>query len=394
MSGNDLVKTVSMTKINDGESLHEFLGKVEEHTISLMPKAMVIGTRPDLIITTRLVYIDNVLPKKFFYKDNKKIEYDSKSNGDIFCVDKTSKLYAIHAHKLKEIALAAGIKTSPPRRDNIEYSDNRKTSKVKYSIDWERLDIDGTTHKGTAEGFYDYEQQVEKYKKEGKDGESGDADQKSNNADKQRGDAEKLAIANAYVRAIKDALPEMKLTFSLQELAKPLLVPKVIKDLSALIAKYPDIEKMLLAKELGISNELYNVPNILPPQQQLATPEPQKELPPPPSGEPLDKNISDASFTEIPPAGEPPTTGEVIQPKVTEQPKDEVKSFIEPTEEEKQKIAEKEWCELDQEQRTKQLNTLIVKKGYKRQSETPVEKYTVKKQWELLNMLNQLADKS
>jgi hypothetical protein len=391
MSGeqkDSLVTTVSQAKIDSSGGLAKLLAIAEEQTISLIPKTITFGTRPELILTAHLIFVNTVLGDRFFYnKDRQKVTYKEKSNGDIYLVDKESGKYALSNRKLKEIADAANITTVDLNRvGEIERDENGRINYVKYKLIWERLDIDGTLKKGVAEGFYSFQAQVDKKKKE---------DEKEGTTsflDKQRGDGEKLAIANCYSRAIRDAIPQMPNTFTLEELKKPLLIPSVTKDLSKLIEKYPRIEEALLAKELGISDLMYGAKS-----ETIFQPKP------------LVIPQNNADNTEIIPdpedkknesqnVGSPKNEkAETMQPKPTEEKLSNTASdkkaesqISNPTPQELNKITAKEFEDQTPKIRKEKIEELLKQKGKVWTGKHPIEKYNatqhIKYIEDLLNM--------
>lgn len=378
---DSLVTTVSQAKIATVSGLAELLAIAEKQTINLIPKTITFGTRPELILTAHLIFINTVLGEKFFYNKNReKITYKEKSNGDIYLVDKDSGKYALSSRKLKEIADAANITTVDLNRvGEIERDENGRINYVKYKLIWERLDIDGTLKKGVAEGFYSFQAQIDKKKKEPKEGEKDEKEGSTSFLDKQRGDGEKLAIANCYSRAIRDAIPQMAQTFTLLELQKPLLIPSVTKDLSKLIEKYPEIQMALLAKELGVSDLIYG-----PKSEKMFQSRPSTVVHN--SIEPAEI-IPDPEDKEAPPK---PESGKEKKPDPEGGKKPESQNAPDPTPQELNKITAKEFEGQTLEVRKAKIEELLKKKGKSWTAKYPIEKHTaaqhIKYIEDLLNM--------
>lgn len=378
-----LVTTVSQAKIASVSGLEELLAIAEAQTINLIPKTVTFGTRLDLILTTHLIFVNTTLRDlSFTNKQGKVINYKEKSNGDIYLVDSKSKKYALSNRKLKEIADAAGIISIDLNRiGDIEYDVNGRINYVKYKLIWERLDIDGTTKRGITEGFYSYQAQVDKKKKD--DDESYDL----SFLEKQRGDGEKLAIANAYSRAIRDAIPQMPATFTLEELQKPLLVPSVTKDLSKLIEQFPNIQEALLAKELGVADLIYG-------SQKRDTI--QKEIISQHQTEPIVSsqkpgNVEDAKIIQPDKKKEVPEQPQTQAPPAAETTK-ATASVPGPTPQELNKITAKEYQNQPEDVRVKKIEDLLKQKGKSWTGKQAIGKYTAVQHVKFIEDLLNLPD--
>ena len=382
---DSLVTTVSQAKIDSSGGLVKLLAIAEKQTINLIPKTITFGTRPELILTAHLIFVNTTLGEKFFYNKNReKITYKEKSNGDIYLVDKESGKYALSSRKLKEIADAANITTVDLNRvGDIERDENGRINYVKYKLIWERLDIDGTLKKGVAEGFYSFQAQLDKKKKDPKEDEK---EGSTSFLDKQRGDGEKLAIANCYSRAIRDAIPQMQSTFTLEELKKPLLIPSVTKDLSKLIEKYPEIQMALLAKELGVSDLIYG------PKREAIF-----------QASPLAAQQNNIENAEVIPDPEDKRS-EQQKPEKPEDKKEEPKGNPEPsdkktsqrnanpTPQELNKITAKEYEGQSLEIRKAKIEELLKKKGRPWTSKHPIEKHSAAQHIKYIEDLLNMAD--
>ena len=276
-------------RVSTNEDLKKLFENMNNNTINLVPSTITFGARPELVLGFTLVDVDNFLPEyEAKYGPQKGQKVKAKGNNDIYSVNEGT-LFALHLKKLKEIGQAAGVKISKPEEIGREKDKNDKPIRITYRVAWEKQEIDGSKRSGEATGEASLDEVIEKcrdYK--------GDVDQKRVN--KQWSKLPQLAVSNATGRAIRDALPKMKGTFTLKELKKPFLVPCVIKDMTALISKYPELEKMLIAKELGLLNEMNsgvgnnllsaNISNTAPKQEDNNT-DKKKE------------DTKDADFTEI-----------------------------------------------------------------------------------------------
>ncbi|MDQ7818703.1 MAG: hypothetical protein RDU14_16880 [Melioribacteraceae bacterium] len=356
---------ITNQKVNDNTQLQQIFAQADQKTNNLVASSMTFGARPELVLGFTLITVNTTLEK---YTYNQK-EYDQKSNGDIFLVDKKSKRYALHLRKLKEIAQAAGVEITHQKEIDHQYDDNGKTTYVKFELGWKMVSIDGSTKSGLQIGEYSYLAQVEKHKKD-------DGNVNEDFIEKQRGDGAKLAMSNALGRAIKDALPKMKGTFTIDELKKPFLVPCVIKDLSKLLEKYPDVEKMLLAKELGISNLIYShqnemLENHLQNNLQLNEPSGEKDNQP----------------------GIKPDKDKVEQPEpLPSDTKVAAAQVSEPTLQEKNKITAKEFQEQPENVRVKKIEDLLIQKGKSWTGKSAIEKYTPAQHVKFIEDLLNLPD--
>lgn len=354
MAQQTSVMTLASRRVDNNEELLRVIDQYKSQTINLVPDTMSFGARPELQLGFTLVKVNTDFGT---YQYNGKT-YTEKSNGDIYLVDNKSKKYALHLRKLKEVAQAAGVKIISSKLIDYKQDEDGRFIYAKHEIKWQKIDIDGSTKEGTVTGDYTLAAQKEKYKDQ-----NGNVNESVVN--RQQGDALKLAESNAYGRAIRDALPKMPATFTLEELKKPILIPCVIKDISKLLAKHPDIEEALLAKELGVSDFLFTKRN----QQQLTEAIPTETEPEQPKG----SEPEETPYTEIPEAGQPETTSE-------------------PTSKERNKIIAKEFKDQPQAVRTKKINELIKETGYKRKSNTPIADLPVNKQIEVIEMLLNLKD--
>lgn len=335
MTDTSLINIASR-KISNNTQLQNIFVQAEAKTLNLVPSTMVFGARPELVLGFTLIFVNTEFEK---YTWNGK-QFDQKSNGDIFLVDKKTKRYALHLRKLKEIAQAAGVIIKYQKEIDRQLDENNKLVYVKFELGWERMDIDGSIKNGIQIGEYSYVAQLEKYKKEN--------DDNLDFVEKQRGDGAKLAMSNALSRAIKDSLPKMAATFTIEELKKPFLVPCVIKDLSKLLAKHPDLEKLLLAKELGVANMMFGQPD-----KMLVAPHIQDEILPPNLQMP---NNPKAEDNDQQPA-EAPTIAPVTSPTTIEPP------VVSSKEQEKYKIYANEFFVQPAEIRVNKVKDLLQKKG-------------------------------
>lgn len=382
MTDNSLLN-ITNQKVNDNTQLQSIFAQADQKTNNLVPSSMTFGARPELVLGFTLVSVNTEF-EKYEYKGK---QYEQQTNGDIFLVDKKSKRYALHLRKLKEIAQAAGVKITHQTEIDHQYDEKGKTTYVKFELGWEMINIDGSTKSGMQIGEYSFLAQVEKHKKE-------DGTMNEDFLEKQRGDGAKLAMSNALGRAIKDALPKMKGMFTIEELKKPFLVPCVIKDLSKLLEKYPDVEKMLLAKELGISDMIYNHQNKML-EDHLATNE-NLRLNAADATEPLPKELNEGKSLpaekEIPASGsgiEQPQNQTSVQQSV--EPKADNK-VSEPTLQELNKITAKEYQDQPENVRVKKIDDLLKQKGKSWTGKNPVEKYTPAQHIKFIEDLLNLPD--
>ncbi|MHB8840980.1 MAG: hypothetical protein ACYC56_04190 [Candidatus Aquicultor sp.] len=374
---------ITNRKVSDNTQLQSIFAQADQKTNNLVPSSMTFGARPELVLGFTLITV-NTLFEKYTYQNK---EYDQKSNGDIFLVDKKTKRYALHLRKLKEIAQAAGVKITRQTEIDHQYDDKGRTIYVKFQLDWEMISIDGSMKSGMQIGEYSYMAQVEKLKKD-------DGSLNEEFLEKQRGDGAKLAMSNALGRAIKDALPKMKGTFTIDELKKPFLVPCVIKDLSKLLEKYPDVEKMLLAKELGISEMIYGHQNKML-EDHLAANE-NLQLKAAEVIEPLPEELKEGK--SLPAEKEIPSSGSGIeqsQEQTSSQQSVETKSAAqvsEPTPQELNKITAKEYQDQPENVRVKKIEDLLKQKGKSWTGKNPIDKYTAVQHVKFIEDLLNLPD--
>lgn len=364
---------ITNRKVNDNTQLQSIFAQADQKTNNLVASSMTFGARPELVLGFTLVTVNTEFEKySFKNKGGQTVNAEHQSNGDIFIVDKKSKRYAIHLRKLKEIAQAAGVKITYQKEIDHQYDENGKTTYVKFELGWERMDIDGSMKSGVQIGEYSFLAQVEKYKKD-------DGTLNEDFLEKQRGDSAKLAMSNALGRAIKDALPKMKGMFSIDELKKPFLVPCVIKDLSKLLEKYPDVEKMLLAKELGISDMIYSHQSKMLENHLAINDNLQLAAAVEAAEEPLPKELEQAQAT----SKEIPATPAVVDPPIEK---------AEPTQQELNKITAKEFQDQPDNVRVKKIEDLLNHKGKSWTGKHPIEKYTATQHIKFIEDLLNLPD--
>lgn len=370
MTDNSLLN-IANQKVNDNTQLQSIFAQADQKTNNLVASSMTFGARPELVLGFTLVTVNTDF-EKYEYKGK---QYDQQSNGDIFLVDKKSKRYAIHLRKLKEIAQAAGVKITHQKEIEHLYDEKGKTTYVKFELGWERMDIDGSMKSGIQIGEYSYLAQVEKYKKE-------DGSLNEDHLEKQRGDSAKLAMSNALGRAIKDALPKMKGTFTIDELKKPFLVPCVIKDLSKLLEKYPDVEKMLLAKELGISDMIYSHQSKMLENHLAINDSLQLTAATDAVEEPLSEELNKKE-QPLPAEKEIPATSAIVDPQTVK---------AEPTPQELNKITAKEYQDQSDSLRINKINELLKQKGKSWTGKHAIEKYTPAQHVKFIEDLLNLPD--
>lgn len=368
MTDNSLLN-ITNQKVNDNTQLQSIFIQADQKTNNLVPSSMTFGARPELVLGFTLVSVNTEF-EKYEWKGK---QYEQQSNGDIFLIDKKSKRYALHLRKLKEIAQAAGVKITHQTEIDHQYDEKGKTTYVKFELGWEMINIDGSTKSGMQIGEYSFLAQVEKHKKD-------DGTMNEDFLEKQRGDGAKLAMSNALGRAIKDALPKMKGMFTIEELKKPFLVPCVIKDLSKLLEKYPDVEKMLLAKELGISDMIYSHQNKMLESHlavndnlQLRVAEAIEPLP-----EELNKKQPLPAEKEIP---IPATETKAATP-----------SSEGPTPKKFNKITAKEFHDQPEDVRVKKIEDLLIQKGKSWTGKSAIGMYTASQHIKFIEDLLNLPD--
>ena len=377
MTDNSLLN-ITNQKVNDNTQLQSIFAQADQKTNNLVPSSMTFGARPELVLGFTLVSVNTEF-EKYSFKNKKgdTINAEQQSNGDVFLVDKKSKRYALHLRKLKEIAQAAGVKITHQTEIDHQYDEKGKTTYVKFELGWEMINIDGSTKSGMQIGEYSFLAQVEKHKKD-------DGTMNEDFLEKQRGDGAKLAMSNALGRAIKDALPKMKGMFTIEELKKPFLVPCVIKDLSKLLEKYPDVEKMLLAKELGISDMIYSHQNKM--LESHLTANDNLQLKAADIPEPLPEELNKKQ-----PIPEISTGGSGIEPPATET-KVTAPSSEDPTPQELNKITAKEYQDQPEDARVKKIKDLLKQKGKSWTGKSAIDKYTAVQHVKFIEDLLNLPD--
>jgi hypothetical protein len=259
---------------------------------------------------------------------------DDKGNGiDIYSPAGSGK-YTLHYKAANKLAGAAGINWTESRvvKREVDPKSGRVTY-IEHLVSYEVKKPNGSTKKGSATGFYSYDEDRAK-------------NMPAKMLDTRRQFAGQQAESNAKVRAIFEALEQLPRHFTREELGKPFLVPSVVEDLADMIKDDPEAKRMIIAHSLGITDQVYGGK----PPVQIAAKEPDQEA------------VAEVVKEEV-----DTKTGVIKQ---------DAPAVI--TEEE----YKRSWREAPVDQRVKEINRLIVAKGH-----TP----TSTKKPEELNENNQIA---
>jgi hypothetical protein len=340
--------TLVLPVINDNTQLMTFLDKAKETMIPLVPE-MYNFVKPELKIGFQKITVD--------------IEKDAyKTDGGN---------YALNLKKLNEIAQASGLNVTASKQVTRDTDKDGRVVFVKHEVKWEMRSIDGSLKIGTATGEYNYKEDVARllYKEDTYEkvwdggqkkmvntktllGKKGDPNYSQIN--KRRTYAGSLAESNAISRAINKGIAKLQNNFKAEELKKPFLVPCVIEDPSDLLKKYPELERAYLAKMVGVADVIYphyKTGEIIPEEKQ-----------------PEKKNYEEA---------------QIITPEKEKQPELSPEEVI--------RNEAETFREAPQKERTEIIERLIKEKQYKRANpNTPIEKFSIDKQIELIIRLREL----
>lgn len=347
MKNQALIK-LTEEKIGDNTALTTFIEKAKQQTICLFPETVQF-TDPALKFGAALVTVDLNLDQ---YGSNKDI-YRNESGG-----------YCLHLSKINEISQHACIQITDSRilerktdeRGRVTFIEHQVRGRIKY--------VDGSIKEDVATGKYDYFRDLEKYVK--KDGSLIEGMIKS-----RRSHAEALAESNAKTRLYNKLNFKLPSSFTLDELKKPFLVPFVIEDKNELLKDLPkedqlQIRRDLARKRLGITDTIY-----------------------PTSPGPAAKQVEDAVVTEVVDNGST-SSPQAAEPEKKSLSKEEInhiqaETFGQP--------------EVKQEERTRQILTLIKIKGYKDPNniaitEKRIENQSVEAQVKFIEKLLNLPDEN
>lgn len=200
-----------------------------------------------------------------------KIETDFQENEffntDLWTFDK--KRYVLSKNGLNKIASATGV-TFPRSRmvDRIIDEETGRVTFIKHEVMWQRQTPEGILLQGTTTGEYNYYEDFAKLRYKKDVVVNGKIIKKAGEPimeqiEQRRRFAGSLAETNAKIRGLQEAIPELPKNFTLEELKKPLILFRIVVDVSEIFKSTPELMQVYNAKLLGLADIIYAPPTTL-----------------------------------------------------------------------------------------------------------------------------------
>jgi hypothetical protein len=273
---------------------------------------------------------------------------DEYGNGRDIWKPGDSKEYTFHLAFLNKLAGTSNLIWTDSRVLVYEKSEeDGRVERIEHQVKWTVQKPDGSWRHGTTVGHYNYKEDQNRFSKRPKQ------------VERRRNFASSLAESNAKTRAIFEALDGIYRQYSMEDLKKPFLVPRVVEDYRDLIGDDPEAKRMYLAHIFKQADKLSGVSPSATESKQIEAPAEQPQV---------NYEIPDAAYSEP-------------EPAVPER---------ELTIEEKKEVFKNEWANLGEKDRVEAIVELMGKKNYRtKDGKVPANK---KEQLQLAWYLSNLPD--